>query len=137
MPIKLTALAILPIIALFTYTLAHLKVVLPKLYELFVEGTKSPLAVVVPTVVNVPLTVKLPPIDKLPLILAAPVTFNAASGAVLPIPTLLVTESTNRVPLLKFTFVVAVNDPVIEVLPEDNVLPTATAPENVAPALAA
>jgi hypothetical protein len=73
-PLRLTALTSPDMIALLTYTLAHLNAVLPRLYELFCVGIKSPLAVVVPTVVNVPVTLKFPPIHRSPETLAAPTT---------------------------------------------------------------
>ena len=78
--------------------------VLPKLNALFVEGTKSPLACVVPVVVNVPVTLKLPPIERLPEILAFPITCKSAFGVVVLIPTRLFIESTNNTPESMLTF---------------------------------
>ena len=56
---------------------------------------------------NVPATVKLPPSARFPEIFAEPVTVNEVSGEVLLMPTLLLTASTNNVPLSILTFVVA------------------------------
>ena len=50
------------------------------------------------------LVIRPPPIATLPEILAVPVTVRAASGVVLFTPTLLFTESTNKVPESKLEF---------------------------------
>ena len=85
--------------------------------------------------IRLALSVVTPVTAAVPEIAASPVTVKADVGAVLLIPTLLLTPSTNNVPLSKLTFADADSVPVIVVLPAASVLLIATAPAKVSPLL--